>query len=538
MIYKINSLIALFILLASGLQGQVSITEPGGELKVAKTNIFLRNGGTIEGNHYLLLGGAENKERFRQAFLQRNIFGDKVLQHTYTPRLWMVGEDLRLAGGLSGADLEGGKSIIGMRVTQEKVFLLKSAQTKDGKERKIYIQGIDPGNLALRNDLKEIASISLKSKKEYGFVGMDHSPDQSHTLVLTSNMELKRLSGSEFTITVLDTDMESIWQQKITLPSSRTLLELVDFKVDNQGKVYFLTKEVDTNPSKQGSHAFAFRSYSREDKTPKVYELGEDIEESPLKFQLDFGKGGELICSGFYATKGDREERYAFYRVINAESGEVIHRSESRLSQEFLDADLTQKERKGTADDLMKYPRRNNHFRTKGLVSRSDGGAYLVGEEWKQVASSSSQYGMGASSSNYFYHSIAVVGVSPEGKLEWATKIPRRVRTDKEGGITGGSFMMISNDQLDLFYTDTEKNVNAEPEKAIKAYNTDERSYGAIVMATVTKDGSSKREIGVSGNGASVQCIPDLSRQVSANSAIICTLRGGKFKFRKVLSEN
>ena len=513
----------------------VYVGESGPPIPAGKFMTLIDHVATIDGHHYVLLGGTDGRDHFQRVFLRQNLFERKAMLVHHNPRVWKIDPSGKLVASRFGPELQAEFDVLGMVELQDQLFLIRSQRSKNREQIAVFMQPISPAGLDLDMMPTSVAAIVLKSKTNPGFVAAEKSDNEAYLGFLTADIKLKKLNHAPVKMTVVNPKMDLKWRREVDLTEKGKLKELVDFGVDNRGKFYLLIKEVALQQG--GEVSFRLLQYGKEIEGRSMFTADPALKGQILRMQMDFDPEGNLICSGFYSPKGQKDKQMAFVRVYDTISGELLQTGDHEFDTAFLNGDQTAKEAKGSADDLLRYPSRTNNFRPKGLFPKAGGGYYLVGEEWKNVASSSSQRGMGASSYNYYYHSIAVLGLNPEGQFEWAVKIPKRVRSDKEGGNTGSFFTWATPEKLRFFYTDDHRNATIAPGDPIRAYDTGERSNGAVHMATVSSDGKVKRAIAVSGNGASVQCIPSLSAAGSGEGGLLGTLRGSSFKLRPIMVE-
>ncbi len=331
---------------------------------------------------------------------------------------------------------------------------------------------------------KEIARIPADKRSNAGSFLFRLSLDSSKVLVI-SNPPYEQYADEKFTLQLIDEKLNVRWKNDINPPYKDKYFSLDNFIVNDSGHVYMLStiskdravmtrKERRTTPT----YYHSVLMYN-----PTTNELGEYEVKLDPKFISDIiltvTETGDIICSGFYSNKSSNAITGTFYLKIDKETKKVDREGTMDFSAEFLTQFMSSK-RASKNKELYDYNLRY-------LVQREDGGAILVAEQYYEYVVCSSDPRTGAQTCTYYYYynDIIVVNVSPEGKIDWAKKIPKLQVSRNDGGYFLSFAFAVSNNTLYFMFNDHPKNIALSADntkgKGLKYMNNVKKSVAVLV---------------------------------------------------------
>lgn len=110
-----------------------------------------------------------------------------------------------------------------------------------GTEKRFYLQEISPKDLA-QTQPKELDRFTTGGKNAArGNTSITMTEDTSHVSIIYS-IPSRRKENEAFGVNVFDREMKQLWRGTFELPYENRLLELQNYKIDQQGTVYMLGK--------------------------------------------------------------------------------------------------------------------------------------------------------------------------------------------------------------------------------------------------------------------------------------------------------
>jgi hypothetical protein len=199
--------------------------------------------------------------------------------------------------------------------------------------------------------------------------------------------------------------------------------------------------------------------------------------------QFSFDNKGNIICGGFYSDKGTTTMKGAYFFTIDFTTKAIVKKSFKEFGVEFLTQNLTEREKEKVEKKLEKGKEVEEYaYKLDDLILREDGGLVLVGEQAYSVTTTHySSSGMSYKETRYYYNDIVVVNISPEGEIEWGTKIPKRQMTTNDGGYFSSYLMVVLKDKLYFIFNDCPKNLNVQKEGKYCFFNAFNESVAVLV---------------------------------------------------------
>jgi hypothetical protein len=341
-------------------------------------------------------------------------------------------------------------------------------------------------------------SVNLK----YGFY---YSRDTSRVLVqYRFDAEEKRDSKSYDVIgmQVFDRNLKKVWDKNVTLPYSKQKMDNGGYSVDGKGNVYVVAyvfeKEITSKwmmGVNYGVEVIKIAASTATITTSKAESDRKFIQttwmvESPL---------GEMICAGFY-NKGrgiaGTADGIVMFKLDS--DGKVSDLKTFEIPLTVLNQYSSKDNRKSVRVGTEERDQFSDMF-LRDILTEKDGSIILLAE---QEFSSANVVGAGRSSSSnivsasgtvarYYYHDIFATKITPDGKVAWMKKLPKRQTGARGKG--GMSYAHVrGNAQHYFIFLDTEKNKNLPITETPDIYN--EQDLGILTAYSLDdKTGDFKR---------------------------------------------
>lgn len=411
-----------------------------------------------------------------------------------------------------------------------KIFMLTTFANTKLDKRFLFVQEINRQSLKPQGKMRKIAELKYRKRYRAGDFGYEFSRDSSHILIY-ANSETKRNEPDQYALGVFDPEFNEVWSREVTLPYSESRFVLKDYTVDNNGNAFILGlryPEKGEGERKRGKSTYDYRILSYRQDGSEATEYTAEIGDLFLTdMMIDVSPQKDIICAGFYSERGTWSAKGTYFLRIDRKTKEVSKVSLKEFEPDFITMNFTARQKrkakkkaaKGKSIELYRYDLRD-------LIPRGDGGVVMLAEQFYITTySTTDQYGNIRYHTNYHYNTVVAVSISPEGDIEWATKVPKHQVSTDDGGYFSSYVSMITNEKLYLLYNDTKKNL----EKNVKLRNYDLRDKNGIIMlASIDAEGNVERRPLMSNDDISTILVPKLSAQVNRKELFLFGKRGKK----------
>jgi hypothetical protein len=419
---------------------------------------------------------------------------------------------------------------------KDKLYLFSSINDKSNDEKVIYLQSIDKNSLSANGDVKKLATIKYGTKKEAKSTNFDvyRSSDGSKVMVYY-NTPYQKGEAESFGFHIFDDEANELWTKEITLPYNDDLFVVESMLLDNNGDVFVTGKvllEKKDRSRKEPTGRYVLLEYSDNGATFDEYEI--DLAGNFINSLMLIANGeNELLCAGFFHDSNRSGTTGAFFTKVDRTTKQVSHRSLQNFDQEFISQDMGEKAAKKVDKKAEKGKAVGiNGVRSRNLTLREDGGLVLTGEQyWLTVSTTTNAQGQTTTTYTYDYWDILVININPEGNIEWTEKVPKRQRTQNDGGKWSSYAQMTRNDKLYFIFNDNPKNLMYKGDGKWKYMKLKDCF---ISLAEVDDDGRVFRESLLGAKGKGVIARPKVSRQIGEDELLIYAERGKKKNFMKV----
>ncbi len=353
------------------------------------------------------------------------------------------------------------------------------------------------------------------------------SKDRSKIAIFT-NPPYERQQAENFYVRVFDPSLNELWNADVELVYQDRNFGIMDFEVSNAGDVFILSY-FDRSPNLTFSN--------NRDLDYKLMKIGSGEKNEIIEFDLGLQNvrvhslgiecnitDDEMAISGFYGRRNSWDMDGALYLAFDQIAGEVVHSNLNPFSTEFVAQFSRLRAKRGRGI------RKNFVFRQ--FVSRPDGGAYVVAEDYELIVRTV-QTGRGTTTTNYYYYyrDIIVLSINKEGDVDWYAHIPKEQNSMNDGGYYLGYTFLMNDDGLHFIYNDHRGNVKRWGKKRLRPIRN--AKAGNLVMVTLGHDTSLNYRVLNKNKRQKFRVAPRSSRLANDGNdgAILLSLRGSKIRF-------
>jgi hypothetical protein len=393
-----------------------------------------------------------------------------------------------------------------------------------------YAEMLDEHATVLRS-WTEVGRIPADKKSNRGTFYFGLSQDSSGILIV-ANPPYEKYADEKFALSLVDAELNVRWKHDILPPYKDQYFELDNFIVSDSGDVYMLAtiskdskglsrKQRRSNPQYYHS-ALVYN--------PQTAELSEYTIKLDPKFIsniiMSVTATGDIICSGFYSNTSSNAIIGTFYLKIDKRTKQIVHEGTMDFPTEFLTQFMSAK-RAAKNKELYDYSLRY-------LVQRPDGGAILVAEQYYEyeVCNTDPRTGIQTCTRYYYYNDIIVVNISPEGKIDWARKIPKLQVSHNDGGNYLSFAFAVSDNVLYFMFNDNPRNLDVPAGTKYRYMSNLKRSVAVLV--TMDMRGEQVRQPMYRSRDLKIWLRPKLYMQVGNHSMFLYGQRKSTYRLAKV----
>ncbi|MBI9053411.1 MAG: hypothetical protein JEY96_06305 [Bacteroidales bacterium] len=437
----------------------------------------------------------------------------------------------------------------------DELFLFSSFKNQKLKQNFLFIQSIDKNTLELKQGLKKIAQIdySGKGRRNAGNFNYRLSRDSSKVLIYY-DLPYDKGSKEKFGFHVFDKNLNQLWEKKVTLPYNDELFDIKNYKVDNLGNVHLLGRII---PERVKGDLYGKLKYKHQ--ILSYLNNGNDLKEYLVEIegkflsemQIELNDDQDIMCGGFYSdtyTKVHSDVGYkigsdaatgTYFIKIDGNSKEIINKNFKEFGVDFITQNMSEKQKKKTEKKIEKGKKNADirRYDLKDFIIREDGRAFLIGEQY--YVNISEQYYTDSKGDRkskkvytYYYNDIIVINISPEGKIEWATKIPKRQRTVDDGGFYSSYAHSVVNDKLYFVFNDNPENLSYDGVGTPAIFTKGRNSI--VVLVELNSKGDYTRETLFSTKDEEIFTRPKVCEQISEKEMILYGQKKRTHRFAKI----
>jgi len=426
----------------------------------------------------------------------------------------------------------------------DKLYLFTSYKNKKTRKHSLYLQTVDKKTLTPSAKPKKLATIDFakKTKRNAGDYSIVISRDSTKVLVYY-NLPYKKNEKEKFGFQVYDNNMNELWKKNVTLPYIDKLFIIEDFIVDNNGAVHVLgkvfNKKLRNKRKGKTNYKFQILSYYKDEDEVKKYDIR--LKDKFInKILLTVNNDNNIICSGFYSDMDADVANGVFFLTIDGQTKQVLTESYKKFDADFLTQYLSKARKKRVKKRMAKGKKGMLvHYDLDDIVTKSDGGAVLIGEYYNVVAVTSTTTMNGVTTTRttyyYYYGNIIAVNIAPDGQITWAKKVPKLQISINRPGYFASYAKMITDKHIYFIYNDNPKNLTTTKNQKGKIYSLRGPKKSIITLATIDLDGNLKREMIKKPEKSKLYITPRVCRQLNKKTMVLFGQRGKRYRFARLI---
>ena len=411
------------------------------------------------------------------------------------------------------------------------IFLFTGFPDKKSDRNRLFVQQLNKQTLLPEGKSREIASFEMGGgwvSRDEGDYKIRQSLDKSKVLIYyripTKKKELER-----FGFVILDSGMQPVWGDEVSVPFEEGLFDLEDFAVDNHGKAYILGRVFNEKHKsvRKGEPNYSYRilTYVEKGLKPRVNRVqlpGQFITNMRIAVTTD----RQIFCVGYYSDLGTMRAKGAYFMIMDGQTDEVLKESK----EDFSIGLITQFESKRTKkkakrrDAKGKDVEMTNHV-VREIVLRDDGGIVMVGEQYRvEVIRVVLQNGGTRNEYHYYYGDLLITNVDHNGNIEWIKKIPKYQHTINDYGFYSSYALSVVQSSLFFLFNDHPENLMYDGEGRPKRFSGSKKSLA--VMVEMDASGKQSKTPIFSNRAHDILARPKACEQVNEGQLIIFGQRG------------
>ena len=416
-----------------------------------------------------------------------------------------------------------------------KMYLFTSIAIKRSNENDVYAQSLNLKSLKPEGPVTKVGTLEYKTAMDMMTARVQFAISDDGSKLVIYNQKLPN-KGEKATleVQVYNTDMQQLWQKEISLPYESDLFRLENVVLDNSGDAYVLGKVLaNAKEANKLDPEGRYMILAYDAKGEAIGEFQADFEDKYISSMIvKTDDPNHLFCAGFYRGGEKAGTSGTIVAKINRTTKEVQTLGVEEFSLDFITQDLPQaqaKKAKKQADKGKVVGLRG--VKTRELIQREDGGFLLIGEqEWTESIMTIIQ-GQQYPGIAFYFMDIPVVSISPEGNVEWATKIPKHQRSENDFGQFSGYGMLAKNDKLYFIFNDNPKNLPFSSDNKLKEMTPND---AVLAIAVIDAKGNIKRESLLGSKAGEVVARPNTSFDINDSELVFFGSKGKDNSFIKM----
>ncbi len=430
------------------------------------------------------------------------------------------------------------------------VYVLSSYGNKAQKKNYLFAQKVDKKSLQARGELRKIADVATDTKgfslfrmmsmrKDEGAFTTSYSNDSSKMLVFAF-APFDKGEPEKFDLTVLDEDMQVVWDKSITMPYNDELWEFSSYRLDNDGDVYIVGKLYKDKPRdrKNGKPNYKYQMlhYTAGGTKPDIIDIKLD-DKFITDLKVTLLDNGDYMCAGYYSNENTYSIGGVYYMTVDGKTNTPKMRSTKDFPLDFLTEGMSERKKKraerkakdGDAPEL-------NHIVFHEIIRRDDGGCVLIGEQFYIVEHTYRDAQGHYSTTRYYYNEdVIVTSVGPKGDIEWSSKVLKNQMSVNHPGIFNSYVSAVVGNKIHIIFNDDIDNIKKDRSaKGVKLdWFTGEKN-SAVQIVSFDNTGKHSEKTLLKNEDAEIVVVPNASLQTTANEMILLGKRKSHQKFARL----
>ncbi|MDB5272737.1 MAG: hypothetical protein JWO58_1104 [Chitinophagaceae bacterium] len=341
--------------------------------------------------------------------------------------------DLNLTASKEYNDFPKGYKIEYATTIHGSFYVFYSLADKKNKSIQLFSREIDFEQGTFSSDSKQIISSSgqLADHSHFGFhMSYDHSK-----LLVHYGLSVSKDNGRVIAVHVFNPALETVWKNQFKSSFTAERSEDLDYAVDNDGNVYFLT-EVWKNKQDSSTAQINLSIIKPTTTEPTTRSVAVD-KKMIHKIGLFESPDHYVLCAGFYKKNINTSIAGGLF-VLKADAtgrlyDEIMIDISSSIIHQYTGTVVADKE---------------GHLTLKEVVLEQDGSLTLIGENaYLEQKRYYTPKGLAANAYFIHYDDILITKLDSSGKLSWMKKLPKQQVGRSEEGIGQMSYSYIPNEK-------------------------------------------------------------------------------------------
>ncbi|MCC6725890.1 MAG: hypothetical protein IT258_15385 [Saprospiraceae bacterium] len=439
-----------------------------------------------------------------------------------------------------------------------KLYLLTSFNNTAKKRNYLFRQELNAKTLLPNKNLDLVAETEARNKEVEGTFAFAISKDSARLLVY-NELPYEKKSPERFGFRVFDQDFKLVWEKNIVLPYNDDQFTVEEYRVDEEGNVFLLgvLYEDGAKWRRRGKPTYRYVTLAYLDNGTIFEEYRIDLEDkfiTDLTFRIT--KEGSLTFAGFYSERGTYSIKGTYFFQLDPYERALKNRKTTEFDFKFRTAFMSNKSKERALEaternDARKEPELFD-YSLDDLILRSDGGAVLFAEQYYVEQDYNNNnfglnspyyspyydpfyysrygYGYGRQQPDYYYHynDIIAINISPDGNVEWASRIPKRQETRNDGGYYSSYAMATTRDGFFFVFNDDARNFGRDDDKL---YTYSGRSNSVVALAHINIKGEVSVYPLSAEQDAGVTLRPKMCKQIGKREMAMLGERGRGYRF-------
>lgn len=406
-----------------------------------------------------------------------------------------------------------------------RIYLFSSYHNLKDRKNYLFVQEINSTSLLLSKEMTKVSEAKTSSAYKEGDFNFQFSRDSQFLLVYAQH-PLRKKDQEQFTLTILDSTLSTVWEKQIALPYPNKNFSVEECRIDNKGDVYVLGvafEDLSVN-RRQGTPDYKYKllHFSNNGTTVQDYEISlNDLFITDLTIREN--KGNELVCAGFYSEKNSYSIKGVCYFRIDLRQKAFTRVNTRPFDFDFITLYLSPgKKRKALESEQEGNTRKQAelyNYNLNDIILRNDGGAVLVAEQYFVERVETWDYA-GRRYIDYYYHynDIILANIRPDGTIQWTARVPKEQVTRNDNGYFSSYSMTIARNRLLFLFNDLGGGGNRYSQLRFSTRNPRNAN---LMLAEVQLDGTVRSFLLENGRTNPVIPVPTICRQINRESMIL-----------------
>lgn len=318
-------------------------------------------------------------------------------------------------------------------------------------------------------------------------------------------------TNSVFNTFSFDNTFAVKYNRKYSLPYTIKEIKLKNVEISNSGNVYALLNVEEKNKRDRFLKYYLYAYTSSTDNMVE-YGIGNDSTIVTDAELIVNNYTNTINVSGFYSNKFDNKVLGTFYYLIDGVAEKIEHYKTTPINHALGNKIMGAQFNDGasTLSDLV----------IRKLIANSDGGCTIVAEKYTETKQSYTYMLNGFPQTGfrtlYTYGEVLLLAKNADGTDRFNQLVKKNQSSLADGGYYSSFVTLLSNDKIGIIY------------------NSDVVNEGDVILATINNKGDLDTKVLIKSVSYYATILPFESKQVSAKSAVISTLKDRRFTLMRL----